>query len=184
MSIWFTSDLHFNHNRDFLYEPRGFSSVDEMNEALLANYNSVVKPDDYAYVLGDLMLCDDSAIEYIRQLNGKIHVIRGNHDSTRRLEMYKDCHNIVDIQNSDYFTYNGFRFYLSHYPTLCSYISDKPLKKNLINICGHTHTKDKFNDFDKSLIYHVEVDAHDNYPVEIEQIIEDIAEKYRSVKDE
>ena len=178
MSIWFTSDLHFNHNRDFVYEPRGFSSVYEMNEALLDNYNSVIKPDDEVYILGDLMLGDDYAIKYIRQLNGKIHVIRGNHDSARRLEMYKDSHNIIDIQNSDYFNYGGYRFYLSHYPTLCSYISGKPLKNNLINICGHTHTKDKFADFINNFIYHVEVDAHNCFPVNLDTILEDIKEEY------
>ena len=33
--IWLTSDLHFCHNRDFIYEPRGFASVHEMNEAII-----------------------------------------------------------------------------------------------------------------------------------------------------
>ena len=32
--IWFTSDLHFCHDRDFIYGPRGFKSVQEMNEAI------------------------------------------------------------------------------------------------------------------------------------------------------
>ena len=32
--IYFTSDLHFNHDRDFVYVPRGFQSVDEMNQTL------------------------------------------------------------------------------------------------------------------------------------------------------
>ena len=47
----------------------------------------------------------------------------------------------------------------------------------MIDLCGHTHTDDRFADFDNGLIYHVELDAHDNRPVRIDQIIEDIKDK-------
>ena len=30
--LFFTSDWHFNHDREFVWKQRGFSSVDEMNE--------------------------------------------------------------------------------------------------------------------------------------------------------
>ena len=33
--IWLTSDLHFFHNREFVYKPRGFNSVEEMNEKII-----------------------------------------------------------------------------------------------------------------------------------------------------
>ena len=59
MSIFVTSDLHFCHDRDFLYEPRGFKSVHEMNEAIVKNWNSIIQPEDDVYVLGDLMLNDN-----------------------------------------------------------------------------------------------------------------------------
>ena len=54
--IYFTSDLHINHDRGFIYEPRGFKSVGEMNEAIVARWNSIVEPDDTIYLLGDAML--------------------------------------------------------------------------------------------------------------------------------
>ena len=64
---------------------------------------------------------------------------------------------------------------MSHYPTITSnHDYNKPLNKRLINLCGHTHTKDKFADWDKGIIYHVELDAHNNTPVNIEEIIKDI----------
>ena len=50
----------------------------------------------------------------------------------------------------------------------------KPLKKKLINLCGHTHTDNKFKDMDKGLIYHVELDAHNNKPVLLDDIIDDL----------
>jgi hypothetical protein len=52
--------------------------------------------------------------------------------------------------------------------------NDKPLIKRIISLCGHTHTPDKFIDMDKGLIYHVELDAHENQVVSIDTIIEDI----------
>ena len=57
--IYFTSDWHFFHNKFFIYEPRGFSSVEEMNEAIIKNHNKVVKEEDTIYCLGDCMLNDN-----------------------------------------------------------------------------------------------------------------------------
>ena len=54
--IWFSSDLHLFHDRAFIYEPRGFSSVEEMNEVLLENFNKEISDSDQIYLLGDLML--------------------------------------------------------------------------------------------------------------------------------
>ena len=79
-NIFFTSDTHFCHNQEFLYKPRGFSSIQEMNEAVVERWNSVVKPDDEVWHLGDMALGDiDDACKYINQLNGTIRWIRGNH---------------------------------------------------------------------------------------------------------
>jgi len=70
---------------------------------------------------------------------------------------------------------NGYHFYLSHYPTITSnYDDDKPLNRRVISLCGHSHTNNRFQDMDKGLIYHVELDAHNNYPVDVETIIKDI----------
>lgn len=174
--IYFTSDLHFCHNRDFLYSPRGYSSTDEMNKAIVANWNSIINADDDVYVLGDLMLNNDvEGIKLIESLKGKIHVIRGNHDTNPRIELYKTCYNIVEVVEGKFLTVKGQTYYLSHYPCLCANGDErKPFEKRIISLCGHTHTPDKFLDMDKGLIYHVELDAHDNKPVCIDTILEDI----------
>lgn len=180
-NIWITSDWHFLHNREFLYRPRGFDSVEEMNEAIIERHNAVVAEDDDVYVCGDLALGGGgegalSAAKYlIERLNGRIHVILGNHDTPARIKMYQTCKNIVDIKYADMIHYKGYHFFLSHFPSMTSNLDeDKPLKIRIINLCGHKHTTDKFIDFDKGIIYHVELDSHDCYPKSIDDIIEDI----------
>lgn len=178
MSIYLTSDLHFGHNKTFLYEPRGFASAAEMDEAIIHNWNRLITDNDEVYVLGDMMLSDDvNGIKCIVSLNGRIHIIRGNHDSDRRIELYQHCFNVLDVQNSAYLHYNGLHFYLTHYPTLTSNFDyDKPLKARLLNLCGHTHTPEIFGDWDRynAPIYHCELDAHNCYPISLNQIIADI----------
>lgn len=177
--IWFTSDLHFCHNKSFLYEPRGFISVQEMNDAIIRNWNQVVSDDDLVYILGDLMLNDNElGCKCFNQLKGDKVIILGNHDTDNRKELYRHLRGVNGLSSIKYahqIKYNGYNFYLSHYPTITSNNDyNKPLKKRLINLCGHTHTKDKFIDMDKGIIYHVELDAHNNTPVSVEQIIEDL----------
>lgn len=179
--IWFTSDLHLGHNRDFLYEPRGFKNIQEHDETIIKNWNKVVHPSDRVYVLGDLMLNDNEAgIKKIKQLKGQIYVVRGNHDSEVRMNLYNDCYNIIKVTEGQFFRYGKYHFYLSHYPTLCSnFDSNKPLKARTVSLCGHSHCQNPFADWDKGLIYHVELDAHNNFPVSIDSIIEDIKKKIK-----
>lgn len=175
--IWFTSDLHFGHEKEFLYGPRGYSSNEEMMQDIVRKWNNKVAVEDEVYILGDIIVGEDAkAWPYLQQLNGKLHLIWGNHDTNRRLtDCYIKLPNIVSIQPAARFKYDKYHFWLSHYPTLCSnYDADEPLKCKVINLCGHIHTKDAFADWNKGLIYHCELDAHNNEPVCIEDIIENI----------
>ena len=172
--IWFTSDLHFCHDKPFLYEPRGFSSIEEMNEQIIKNINEVVDWEDDLYILGDCFLNDnEKGMKYMRRLPGRKHIIWGNHCTDTRQEFMKQEFDCLGFGTR--FKYRGYHFYLSHYPTITTnFDENKMLRAQVINLCGHSHTKDKFQDMNKGLIYHVELDAHNNYPVEINTIIEDI----------
>lgn len=131
-------------------------------------------------MLGDLMLVDNvQGIKLWNQLVGKKHVILGNHDTDARIELYKHCHDTVVEGFAVRLKYEQNSFFLSHYPSLVGdkHEEGKPLKNCVINLCGHVHTKDKFYDWDKGLIYHVEIDAHENKPISIEKIIEDIRKR-------
>lgn len=175
-NIWFSSDLHFNHNKEFIYKERGFSSMEEMNESIIARFNSLVKPDDELYLLGDLAMGDiDLAKDYIKALNGHLHIILGNHDSARRIEFYKELTN--DITYANMLKKKKRFFYLSHYPTETANLESDP-HAAVINLFGHTHQKTNFYE-DKPYIYHVGVDSHNCYPVALEQICDDFENKVK-----
>lgn len=169
---YFISDLHFGHDKDFIYEFRGFSSIEEHDEKIIENFNSVVTDEDDVYILGDLMLGDqDYGIECLQRLKGKLHIIRGNHCTNKKTERYKELPSVVELIGwATVIKYKKWNFYLSHYPT-CVGNGDDSVK--MWCICGHTHTENKFLDIDKKC-YHVEPECQNNFPVEIEKIIEDI----------
>lgn len=49
--IYLTSDLHFCHDKDFIYEPRGFKCVEDMNETIVKNWNGLITEDDDVYIV-------------------------------------------------------------------------------------------------------------------------------------
>ena len=78
---FFTSDTHFNHANIIRFCNRPFKDVEQMNEVMIANWNSVIGKDDTVFHLGDF--CLGGAAEWtkiLERLNGKIYLIMGNHD--------------------------------------------------------------------------------------------------------
>lgn len=182
--IYFTSDLHFGHDRGFIYEPRGYKSVDEMNKIQIEKFNSIVTDEDDVYILGDLVLGDiDKGIECLKQLKGKIHVARGNHDSDRRIQIYKDLGFDVDFnQWAIMLKYKKCHFYCSHFPTITPNLEQETMTQTTLCLYGHTHQQSNFYQ-DNPYIYHVGVDSHDGYPVDIDTIIENIKTKVEECKE-
>lgn len=181
--IYLTSDLHLNHGRDFIYAARGYSGVEEMNTDLIRKYNSVVTNDDDVYILGDLCLGGSDAMaqnyELLSQLQGRIHIILGNHDNPNRIKMYETLPQICEICNATTLNYRKYHFFLSHYPTLCGNFDDKGLRTKTISLCGHSHVKDSFADWEYGIIYHCEVDAHNGYPVLLDKIVDDLKRRWQ-----
>lgn len=177
--IYFTSDTHFCHDKAFLWGPRGFNNPEDMNAAIIERWNARVKPDDEVYILGDLMLSDsEGGMECLKQLNGTLHVIRGNHDTDKRVELYGTLPNVVEITYATVLKYKyekigkTLSFYLSHYPTLTANIDKEYLSKAVLNLHGHTHSKEKFSG--SPFMYNVAMDAHDCTPVSIDEICADM----------
>ena len=184
MTIWVTSDLHFFHNKEFLYKPRGFNSIEEHNEIIVQNWNKIIKSSDTVYLLGDLILNNnEDGVKLLNQLQGKIYYIRGNHCTDVRCMLYKERTHMIPLCG-DFFTswaslekIKGYSLYLSHYPTMVGSLEDmSPLNKRLINLHGHTHSKNKFYQ-DIPFMYNVALDAHNNTPVSFDEIIADIEEE-------
>ena len=69
--IYFTSDLHFGHLGILRLCHRPFASVEEMDEALIENWNKKVHQGDTVYIVGDLIWDKKRASEYLSKLNGK-----------------------------------------------------------------------------------------------------------------
>jgi len=126
-------------------------------------------------MLGD----DDHGIKCLQRLNGHIHLVRGNHCTDNRLILYASCWNVESVGDWAIMIKDGKQsIYLSHFPTITSnYDIEKPLKARILNLCGHTHGKDPFMDWNKGLIYHVELDAHNNKPVALEDVMKDIRKR-------
>jgi len=80
-NIFFTADTHFDHTRIIELSHRPFSSRDEMNETMIANWNSMVAPGDTVYHLGDFAFAKQARIaQLLGMLNGHKHLVEGNHD--------------------------------------------------------------------------------------------------------
>ena len=81
MKIFVTADTHFNHENIIKYCNRPFKDVNEMNEVIINNWNSVVSKDDIIYHIGDYGFgTKDELKEIFDKLNGKKYLIMGNHD--------------------------------------------------------------------------------------------------------
>lgn len=79
--IWFTSDLHFGHMTIIEKAYRPFSTVDEMNQTLIDNWNAVVSPEDTVWILGDVVMGQFAEnIHLLGELNGQKALVPGNHD--------------------------------------------------------------------------------------------------------
>ena len=182
-NIYITSDLHFCHDRAFVYEPRGFPNIDEMNQAIVDNWNSIVQPDDIVYVLGDIMLNDnEQGLKLLKSLKGEIHIVLGNHDTATREALYKDCQNVAEVALAAKLKYRGYHFFMTHYPCLTGNLEKESLKQCTCNLYGHTHQTTNFYQ-DIPFMYNVAMDAHNCTPVHIDQIIEDMKQKVEECKE-
>ena len=168
-NIWLISDTHFNHNKEFVWKFRGFDSIYEMNNAIIENWNKVIKHDDIVYHLGDFFLGEsETGIKLVEQLNGKIKLAMGNHDTNSRIEIFKNLYNIDDIQFGYRFRQGKKSFLLTHYPTLTgNYDNSKTY-----SIHGHTHSLNSFCEYD--MMYNVCCDTHNCKPIAWEDMLLEI----------
>jgi calcineurin-like phosphoesterase family protein len=186
--IYFTSDTHFGHDRDFVWKARGFKSVEEMNEEIVKRFNSIVTAEDDLYILGDVIMGDPANIEYVKRLNGKLHILLGNHDTPTRRRLYATAvDNVVEIcEYATVIKYKKQEIYLSHYPTMVINEDVKEvvsLKQCVLNFFGHTHQTERFYNNDPRM-FHVGVDSNNCYPVPIDDILDVMKEKLNKVKGE
>lgn len=87
--LFFVSDIHFGHSNIIKYSERPFSSVEEMDETIIANWNKKVGKNDQIYCLGDFAFGDglNNPKKYFDRLNGSKHLVIGNHDIGKTLDL-------------------------------------------------------------------------------------------------
>ena len=79
--IYYTADLHLGHENVIRHCGRPFSNADEMDAALICNWNSKVHRNDTVYIVGDFFFrAKRPAGDYLRELKGRKHLLIGNHD--------------------------------------------------------------------------------------------------------
>lgn len=110
--IWFTSDTHFGHANVIKHDNRPFSTVDEMDQAIIDNWNTYVTPQDRVYHLGDWSFRSKHSEWYNDVLKGQIHIVWGNHDDR---EAYKFKHRFASHQDIIYTSINGQKIHMLHY---------------------------------------------------------------------
>lgn len=169
--IYVTSDTHFNHNKDFIYAARGFSSVEEMNDTIIKNWNSVVTDEDTVYMLGDVVMGEnlEEGLKLVTQLKGKKFLAFGNHDTEARIEAFKRNGIFEDIQMGYRIKHHKRIYILTHYPTVTANGEDT----RVINLYGHTHQTDNFFE-ERVYMYHIGMDSHNCTPVLIDDILPEI----------
>ena len=175
--IYFTSDWHFNHDKDFIWLKRGYNSIEEMNEAIISNICSTLEEGDELWVLGDIIMGETNAnaAALLSRIPYSVHFLIGNHDSLKRTNLYES---LVWVNEGQALVVKDGKwpFYLSHYPTITANYDDGEKHLPVINLHGHTHSTDKFYN-NNPYMYNVGVDSQNGYPVSIDKIKQDIRDK-------
>lgn len=114
---YITSDLHFGHFNIIKHSNRPYTSVYEMDNALITTYNSVVGQDDTTYILGDFCYrSQNDATYYLDQLNGKKIFIIGNHDKQQLQNIKRHPSVILCVDYHEVRREDNKWAVMSHYP--------------------------------------------------------------------
>lgn len=124
-------DTHFGHKSIIKWqeERKHFETIEEHDQALVDNWNSVVGKKDIVWHLGDVVW-SRGALHYLDQLNGQKYLVLGNHDNQYPTERWMRY--FVRVAAAEEFD-GGV---LTHIPI-------HPYQKYRfeMNVHGHTHDK-------------------------------------------
>lgn len=195
-----TSDIHFNHRAILKYCPhRNVDNVDvsdaknipdsainKMNELIISNWNSKVKPEDEVFILGDVAMgLIDRSPALIRRLNGTKHLIAGNHD----VKLVKMCKNrepgfenlfaSIDRMKNITVTHNSekYPFVMCHFPL----VHWEKQNHGAIQLYGHMHSDPDKRFLNEWRQMDIGMDGNNLRPYSLEEIMEIMVD--RKIKD-
>ena len=145
---YYIADLHFFHGAlNEKMDRRGFASVEEMNEYMIAKWNKRVRKNDDVVIIGDLSwgnVQETNAL--LQRLKGKLYLVCGNHDrfvnnKEMNLDRFKWVKHYAELSD------NRRKVVLCHYPIMCyngQYRVDEKGEPKTYMLYGHVHdTKDQ-----------------------------------------
>jgi calcineurin-like phosphoesterase family protein len=148
------SDLHLFHNNILKFTNRPYSSLDEMHQDIVDEWNDVIPKGAVVYHLGDLSFLKAKKMEdqkplyeILNRLNGTIVFLKGNHDYSNYWKHHKEAVEAGLLKNGRYFEDSPYKevrvrcekiktkFVMCHYPI----ISWNMQHHGSIHIHGHCH---------------------------------------------
>jgi calcineurin-like phosphoesterase family protein len=133
-NIFFVSDTHFGHDNILKFTKedgsrlRDFSSIEEMHEVMVERWNSIVRPVDKVYHLGDVVIAQRH-LPILNRLNGKKRLVRGNHDIFKTKEYLNYFSEVYGVR-----AFGKEGFICSHIP-----IHTDSMYRWKLNVHGHLH---------------------------------------------
>jgi calcineurin-like phosphoesterase family protein len=160
VNTWFTTDTHFGHAKIIIHSKRPFTSAEEMDETMIERWNKLVRANDDIWHLGDFNYRSKLTTEqYLRRLNGRIHLVYGNHDD-RDAKRY--AHLFASVQEVKYLRLFEEKITLYHYAQRVWRNSHH----GAWHLFGHSHGS--LPRYHRSM--DVGVDVHNFSPVSFEEI--------------
>ncbi|HGS9340392.1 hypothetical protein MXT59_13135 [Clostridioides difficile] len=166
--IWFTSDTHFGSQRTLELSKRPFTTVEEMDEVMIENWNNVVSKNDIVYHLGDF-----GDYEKVKRLNGIIMLILGNYEEKDgeqgKLPLIDNKYLLLEgfdkiLGRTNQVSYSNRIINLSHEP---SKVKDKKIDEINVDLFGHIHKLCMIKPYGLN----VGVDCHNFKPIDMETVL-------------
>ncbi len=169
--IYYIADPHFGHSNIIHLCQRPFADVEEMDETMIKNWNSRVRPEDTVYVVGDLFFrCEPERVEEILlQLQGRKHLVKGNHDESWMSKVDLDAY-FESVEFMTEVNDNDRICVLCHYPLLSWRREGKSYM-----IYGHIHDNTNMDFWPliakRELMLNAGVEVNQYMPVTLDELI-------------
>lgn len=139
MSKLYIADLHIGHKNVIKHDGRPFGDMEEMQGALVANWNRAVCADDEVYILGDLAWKNSMGLAALQEMKGRKFLILGNHDSpTEEMRAYFEW-----VRDMAVIRDGSTDVVLFHYPVAHWYNQFR----GAVHLYGHVHNNDDYRAF-------------------------------------